>query len=420
MGQTKLEECLINWKNNGGDLKEQLYSLEENEYNVISEREAEFIISLIDEIDLKKDTFVSENIYAIATLFPQVQTKEVYQFLHDNGIIKLIELYDKIKSDEDIDKTTMLFLLKIFAMYESDDGAERVIDAVKSNIESDSYMWSMIFNQYREGHMYAKKILEELKDIIPDKFAGIAFLDFVNAIAINQGIEEHPFNSSKGYIKLKGWLSSDNEEEYSYAHSSAAALPFIDEPNRTELLNVAINHKSMDVKMEAAWAMVKSGKNEGLDFLIEVSKDVRYSTQAIAYIKELGYENKLFEIEVEEDFYEKAEMCNWLSHPNEFGFPPDEIEVYDKRRIFWPPTNDERDLFLFKYKYEYSNDSGIGMVGGSSTFALFGENFTYLTPEEVYGLHCCWELEMNGDTRAPLERNSENGIKILKEYNKEF
>ncbi len=60
------------------------------------------------------------------------------------------------------------------------------------------------------------------------------------------------------------------------------------------------------------------------------------------------------------------------------------------------------------------------MVGGSSTFALFGENFTYLTPEEVYGLHCCWELEMNGDTRAPLERNSENGIKILKEYNKEF
>ena len=50
---------------------------------------------------------------------------------------------------------------------------------------------------------------------------------------------------------------------------------------------------------------------------------------------------------------------------------------------------------------------------GSVTFALFGETNADLSPEDVYGLHCCWELECNGDDRAPRKRSAAAGRKLL-------
>jgi hypothetical protein len=82
-------------------------------------------------------------------------------------------------------------------------------------------------------------------------------------------------------------------------------------------------------------------------------------------------------------------------HPNEFGRPPDQITEYDTRDLYWPPTGDRRRFWLFKYRYQPQGadgqaHEGIGLVG-STTFALFGEATADLAPEDVYGLHCCWE-----------------------------
>ena len=351
MFETKLEKSLKKWENTGGDLKEIIYNLEENEGNIVTESQAESVVSALQKIELL-DSFAEENIYAIAALFQQVETKEGYEILYKKGILKLVDLYDRAIVTEKVSKDTLMFVLKIFAMYGIEQGADRIISASKNKIKPDSYLWSVIFGQLGAEHPYSEKVLESLKEDIPDGFAAIAYLDFVNGIAINKGIDKHPFDTEEGYKKLKNWICSEDEEEYSYAHSSTAALPFIGEPARSELLNMALNHNSIDVKMEAAWAMVKSGNNKGLDFLIEKSQDVRYSTRAIHYIKELGYENKLFEIDADDDFFAMAEMCDWLSHPNEFGCPPDEIEKYDSRKIFWPPTNDEREVWLFKYNVQ--------------------------------------------------------------------
>ena len=116
-----------------------------------------------------------------------------------------------------------------------------------------------------------------------------------------------------------------------------------------------------------------------------------------------------------------AEMVNWLSHPNEFGHPPSKIELYDTRTLFWPPTNDQRTVWLFKYTYtpqEADGELDVGLaMAGSVTFALFGEATDKLSPEEAYGLHCAWELEMNEDSRVPKERSPQSGLQILKKYN---
>ena len=117
-----------------------------------------------------------------------------------------------------------------------------------------------------------------------------------------------------------------------------------------------------------------------------------------------------------------AEMCQWLEHPMEFGRPPNEIELIDSRELFWPPTDDRRRLFVFKYRYapreaDEEEDIGHGLVG-SVTFALFGEASADLTPLEVYGLHCAWELECNRDPRAPKKRTPLAGLSILRKHNR--
>jgi hypothetical protein len=100
--------------------------------------------------------------------------------------------------------------------------------------------------------------------------------------------------------------------------------------------------------------------------------------------------------------------------------------LHDTRERHWPPTNDRRQLWLFRYRYQPSQpedgsesddleDDAVGMVG-SITMALFGEPTAELPPEDVYALHCCWELESNNDSRAPCRRSVKAGRKILADH----
>jgi hypothetical protein len=180
--------------------------------------------------------------------------------------------------------------------------------------------------------------------------------------------------------------------------------------------------------MEGAWASAKLGSSAGLKFLCRFCLDPNYSTTACNYLRELGKQDEIPAQANEPDFQAMAEMCSWLAHPQEFGRPPDSIVLADSREIFWPPTDDHRWVWLFKYRYESRSaddgeepelNEGYGMVG-STTFALFGEATADLAPEDVYALHCCWEFEMNDDRRAPPERTVEAGRKLLAAENDGF
>jgi hypothetical protein len=135
------------------------------------------------------------------------------------------------------------------------------------------------------------------------------------------------------------------------------------------------------------------------------------------YLEELGHAERIPPAALKPDFRAMAEMCLWLAHPHEFGEPPTDIHLFDTRELDWPPTNDRRRLWLFRYTYAGRGEDGIDEVGlgmvGSITFALFGETTAEMSPEDAYGLHCCWELEMNEDPRAPKKRTAKAGRKLL-------
>jgi hypothetical protein len=57
---------------------------------------------------------------------------------------------------------------------------------------------------------------------------------------------------------------------------------------------------------------------------------------------------------------------------------------------------------------------------GSITFSLFFVTSADMTPEEIYALHCCWELQTQGAPGTPKEISAAYGRKMLAEANRGF
>ncbi len=196
----------------------------------------------------------------------------------------------------------------------------------------------------------------------------MAYLDLSNAIARSGRLSSHPFDSDAGFAMLAAWLSDPDEERYSYGHSAAASIPFLSPERRGKVLELADRHPDRAVQLEAAWAAAACGEARGYQTLQAACADPRYASSAMEYLRELGAEDRIPLHTGSEDFQAIAEMCDWLSHPMEFGRAPADIRQVDTRELFWPPTNDRRQLWVFRYEYpprdgEKDPDVGYRMDG---------------------------------------------------------
>ena len=412
-----LQSALNRGLADGGDLYEELNQLGEYEIDSVSDAEAltngvaEFVRRAEDD-DESLSAFPE-----FVRLFQSVSSAEAYRYLAVRGIPHLIDAFDaRLIAPGDCD-SELLLALKVLARYGTEDGLERVVNAAFSPALQNGYLWAIIFEQLGDSDPLIPNLIRRLNNPLPDGFACIALLDWVNRLAREHVITSHPFNTAEGLKKLRSWLTSSDEDEYSYAHAAAAALPFISDPPRSEFLALAMDHPDIGVQMEAAWAAAVLGSESGIKFLARLCLDRNIAVTARTYLAELNREEAIPEEANDPDFIAMSEMCDWLAHPQEFGLPPDEIELYDTREMLWPPTNDWRPLWLFKYQYRTEstgeeNNTGIGMTG-SITFSLVDEANPEMPPEDIYALHCCWELEINDDPRAPAERSIAAGRAII-------
>jgi len=429
-------------------------------------REAEKEKAVEEEPSDAEDAEICGALHSLLALFQMVQTEEAFEVMGMQGMPELHRIYDALLADDiELHAANLNFMLKVYVMYGSRGGADRVVQAARHSQMQDSWMWSVIFEQLNIPWL-VEHFTEQLRDPLPEGFAAVAFLDFVNRLAREESLEYHPFNTPQGVRRLESWLSSGDREEDSFAHSATASLPYIEEPHRGRLLALALDHEDIGVQMEAAWASAMVGGEAGVKVLARRCLDCNTATVAREYLRELDREDAIPEESNEPDFLSMAEMCNWLSHPNEYGRTPDRIELFDTREMFWPPTNDRRTLWIFHYWYDAeieteeedeefygdaytsdfddefdedfdqetgdaddaslentigacgeTTDSGVGLVGGI-TFSLFGETNIHQPPEDVYGVHCCWELQANEDPRAPEKYSAEEGRRILQKYEK--
>jgi hypothetical protein len=357
-------------------------------------------------------------LYMLASLFQRVENPEAHGLLASRGLPLLREAYERRLGASTRHREDLMFLLKVFAMYPDRGGYELILSAARRGTWAEDTLWQTVFALFDHEHPYAIELVESLADPLPHGFIAIALLDCANGLALRGERFAHPFESEAGRALLEEYLTGSDPRWYSYAHSATAALPFLAPEARGRLMALALDHSSPRVQLEAAWASTKLGSKSGLKLLLRACLDARRAGVARAYLEELGLEAEIPEEAWEPNLLAQAELCLWLSHPHEFGEAPDHIEIVDTRRINWIPTDDERQVWVLRYRYtedhaeEGRPSEGLAMVG-SITYSLHGECPPTRSPEEVYALHCCWELQINQDPRAPRERSVDAGLTLL-------
>lgn len=420
----KLEAALARGLSPSGDLIHELAQL--NDYKVRTASSAHAIcLALARLIELPPElpelpVPSRSALDWLIGLFQQVETREAFEVLSIYGLPPLFQLFDERSSRVDL-----LFLLKLFALYQHPQGSKRIVQAAREGLQSERSLWSIIFRQLDFDHPDSIDIIKALSQPLPVGFINVAYLDWVNTFCLAERLAKHPFDCKEGWSLLHGYLTDNDATHFSFAQSAAASLPFIDSSKRQELLALTLDHTSPDVQMEGAWASAKLGSAAGVHILSRLCSDPARSKQACQYLRELDLQEAIPKGVLDPSFQAQAELVAWLSHPDEFGRPPDAIKLFDARELYWPPTQGRRSVWLFEYRYEVDGDTspsehgrydvGIGMVG-TITFSLLGETHPGMSAEDIYALHCCWELEYRGDARAPAARDVVAGRNLLAQH----
>jgi hypothetical protein len=402
--QSPLQRALKRGMAEGGDLSDEIHALED--YSLKSKADAEAVCDVLDQFSAKKLSDDDRSaLHSLIGLFQDVEDRDcpAYEVMAEKGILLLVKITQDLlnagegEEENPDDEDLILFALKIMAMYGTSEGADMVLAAAQKPLNSDAYMWSVILGMYTKGHPHAQRLFESLSDPLPTGFLAMALLDAVNAAKIDGAEFPHPFDAPEGYKQLENWLTDPDESHFSYAISTAAALPFITAPARDALLAIAFDHPSPDVQIEAAWASAKLGGEAGIKWLARSCCDVNLSDKAKRYLQELGREDAIPGEASDRDFAAKAEFAQWLAHPNELGKAPDELEIVDHRELAWPPSREMKPLWLIRYVLRdrtglEEDNIDCGLVG-SVTWCFFNRKMHQRPPEDAYAIHCYWEVQ---------------------------
>lgn len=401
MFSSPLRRAIARGMKPGGDLVKELQGLDD--YAISSKKDAKAICEALQSLsiaDCSSKSVLQSPLYALAGLFQDVDGTDVpaYEVLYLEGLPELVRMFDELMQtvDQD-DPSDLLYVLKILAMYGAPAGTEKVIASAKLPLAPDGYLWHVILGIYSDGHPHRDDLFQALSDPLPEGFLAIALLDAANGPAIAGELDDHPFDSPAGWQMLREWLENPDESESSYAHSATAALPFISNPARDQLLALAMDHADTSVQLEAAWAAGKLGRESGLKVLARYCLDVNHSDVATRYLAELDREDLIPNDSQDDTFRAKAAFSQWLAHPNELGQAPDELEIIDHRQLAWPPDRELRPFWVIRYRMRdqtglEADDVDAGLVG-SATWCFFTYKMHQRPPEDVYAIHCYWEMQ---------------------------
>jgi hypothetical protein len=404
-----------------GELRQELKEL--GELKLEKRADAEAICWGLEQLQPKSPK-LAEQTYALATLFQEIEGRNcaAFEVLQARGIPELLRLFDEIKARPEEDKTdALLFLLKILALYGTVNGTLKIVEAARLPIKPDGYMWSVVLRLFSARHPEKELLFGSLQEPLPEGFIAVSLLDAANAVLIEGDSLAHPFDTPQGRQRLQDWLSDANPDKFSYAHSATAALPFISNPGRDGLLDLALKHPDRGVQIEAAWASAKLGNDDAIHRLAEYCLDYKTSDTAKRYLAELKREDAIPPQAHDPAFAAVAGFAQWLAHPNELGRIPDEIKIADHRVLNWPPERKPKPFWLIQYLMKDTtgledDDVECGLVG-SITFCFFSYKLAQRPPEDAYAVHCYWEMEqMKLIEESKLEAEADEYKNLLTQW----
>lgn len=397
----------------GGDIVKELRSLDD--FTISVRRDAEAIVNALATltpeqlVQRREENDNDSPLYALALWFERLDMENglAYKIFQEKGIPQLIQAYDSVvtlsKSENEED---LVYILRILARYESQEGARRIIEAARRPLAPGSYWWYSIFSSLTKDHPHSDFVMRAIRAPLPDERIARQLLSSANQMMLAEELSEHPFDTPAGHKQLEIWLtqpstdsSSNDYDDASPLIDATVALAFVKSEDRERLLRLAMQSPDKQIQLEAAWAAAKAEYKFGIDALVELCKELHYSATAKDYLEEIEKTDLIPVEALEPNFAAKAEFSQWLQHPNELAEVPDDLEIVDHRELPWPPSGEKKKFWLIRYLVKDKtglepDDVNIGLVG-SMTWCFFAYDLNRRPIEDAYAIHAYFEMENN-------------------------
>ncbi|MCU0709844.1 MAG: HEAT repeat domain-containing protein [Pirellula sp.] len=395
---TPLQKAIEAGLNEG--LSDRIDALELDELALRSDAEAicDALRSLpLESLDLNAYDSAAVELIELFELVDDVDSG-AYAVLSTDGLTILRSMFDALAPQAAADGNAYLLhkILLTEAQFASLQGTNHIIDAIKMPFQPESYLWWSTLAQFTADHPFRARLLQPFHRKLPVDGIAATLLSTSNDICLQDENASHPFDTDDGKQRLLAWLQDPDPERFDRAHGAAIAIAFLSEPELETLITAALEHPNKDVQIEGAWAAGRAGKERGLQALANYCLEIGHSSRAQSYLEEIGRPDMIPEAAREPAFRARAEFSGWLSHPNELGVIPDQVEIVDQRALRWPLQKEPSDFFVLRYRLKDrtgldQDDEDCGLVG-SQTWCFFTMKMHQRPPEDVYAIHAYWEM----------------------------
>ena len=197
------------------------------------------------------------------------------------------------------------------------------------------------------------------------------------------------------------------------AVSLCDALALIGDRRAVGKLYQAMSLAHRRLRTEAAAALARLGEEEGAAELVKLAEEPVARLRVLAYARELGILDKIDPALQSPQARAEAELAVWLAEPTQFGVPPASLELFDRRRQFWPGFTEPVECFLFRFTYAVTvagegerSLSNIGIAGPVAH--AFLADLADLPPDDIYAAFAGWQAEHEEIREYDVDRLSKS------------
>jgi hypothetical protein len=190
------------------------------------------------------------------------------------------------------------------------------------------------------------------------------------------------------------------------------ALALIGDKTAIGKLNQALALRHRRLRTEAAAALSRLGDEDGAGELVKLAEEPVARLRVLAYAQELGLADRIDSRWQSPAARAEAQLAVWLAEPTQFGIPPQKLELFDERSMYWPGFPGPIDCFLFRYTYTVTVEgserslSNIGIAGPLAH--AFLADLADLPPDDIYAAYAGWQAEHEEIREFDVDRLSKS------------
>ncbi len=188
------------------------------------------------------------------------------------------------------------------------------------------------------------------------------------------------------------------------------ALALIGDPSSIGKLKRVLDLPHRRICTEAAAALTRLGDEEGKKRLLQMAEEPVARLRVLEYCSELNLLSQIEPKFATPVAQAESSLCIWLAEPTQFGLPPTEIELVDRREMRWPSYDQPLECFLFRFTYRFTVDeadrsySNVG-IAGPLPFA-FAADLADLPPDDIYAAFAGYQAEHADILEVEVDRLS--------------